>query len=133
VKITGTSGYWVYGTPNPDHWVFVLANPATPPTWDSLRPPLTSIELTLTGARFTTFPQAISLTLGANADASLGAQLGIGVTPYNVTSGTASVRSLGGEYAHIDLVLVSAALTFRGAVEVPNGCPSCVPPNQRLQ
>ncbi len=133
VKVSGTSGYWSIGTPNPNPYVLIIANPDTPAPFDSLRPPLTAIEVTLTGARFTTFPQAITLSLGANAGGDMGAQLGVGVSLYSVTSGTASVSSLGGGYAHIDLVLASAALTFRGAVEVPNGCPSCVPPNQRLQ
>jgi hypothetical protein len=96
---------------------------------DSLHPALQGIDVFLGGSRFNSFPQAITLSLGANSQGSMEAWMGIASTRYNATSGTASVTPLGGQYARIDLVLTCAAMTFRGTVIVPNGCPTCVPPN----
>lgn len=128
-KVTGSSGWWTYGSSNGTPLVLIIANMDPMTGADSLRPALQGIDLTFGGSHFTSFPQAVTLSLGANPQGNMGAQMGIASTSYNTTSGTASVTALGGQYARVDLVLTCAAMTFRGTLIVPNGCPTCVPSN----
>jgi hypothetical protein len=119
-QVTGSRGEWQPGTAQVVIMVWADSQPAT----DSLRPPLGSFIVGLSGAPFSSFPIAISVPVGT-ASGTSAARIWAYTqgAAYQADSGTVTVRPLSGGYAHLDLVFWCAPFRFQGSLEIPKARP----------